>query len=171
MLSSTRTRRKKQFLVTSRDCYMRSNWAFLGGYLTHLDVADMSTNLLTNFLTNILTNFLFQDFFIKVFKTSYDYYCVLHHLCKSKIFNWLRWGVAEIFWFKNSLKPAEAEFHCMFSCYKFVQFYHVLWLLLCFVSFMQIQKFNWLRWGVAEIFRFKNSLKPVETISRCMFSC
>ena len=34
--------RKKQFFVTFRVCYMRNNLACLGGYLTHLDVADMS---------------------------------------------------------------------------------------------------------------------------------
>ena len=34
--------RKKQFFVTFRVCYMRNNLAWLGEYLTHLDVADMS---------------------------------------------------------------------------------------------------------------------------------
>ena len=34
--------RKKQFFVNFRVCQMRNNLACLGGYLTHLDVADIS---------------------------------------------------------------------------------------------------------------------------------
>ena len=42
--------RKKQFFVTFRVCYMRNNLAWLGEYLTHLDVADMSNLFYFHFL-------------------------------------------------------------------------------------------------------------------------